>query len=122
MPSRCLYPRKAVEWENLTVDVATNQETPASINWEQTDLYRFFARLFARPSRECFEFLAQPAIAGHLRELGQYLGCHEKVPEFKHRKRPQLVGSVTCGKRSNKIPPAPASAPSQSAGPLFGPR
>jgi len=63
------------------LDVATNQRAAAQMNWKQTDLYRFFARLFAPPSRDCFEFLAQPFISEELQDLARYLGCHD-VPEF----------------------------------------
>jgi len=64
------------------LDVATHQHTAASMNWEQIDLYRFFARIFSPPSQECYEFLAQPSISADLRDLAQYLGGDEKVAEF----------------------------------------
>src|SRR5215467_4172342 len=64
------------------LDIAAERETAASMNWAQTDLYRFFARLFAPPSRECFEFLAQPSISEDLKELANYLDCDEKVAGF----------------------------------------
>jgi DMSO reductase family type II enzyme chaperone len=64
------------------LEIATDEQTAAPMNWEQTDLYRFLARLFAPPTRECFEFLAQPSVTKDLRDLGHYLACDEEVPEF----------------------------------------
>jgi len=64
------------------LDVASDQHTTASMNWEQIDLYRFFARMFSPPSRECFEFLTQPSISQDLRALAQHLGCDEEISEF----------------------------------------
>ena len=64
------------------LDCATHQQTAVSMNWEQTDLYRFFARVFAPPSRDCFDFLAKPSVAEGLRDLGNHLGFDEEVPEF----------------------------------------
>jgi len=64
------------------LDVATDQHIAASMNWEQTDLYRFFARVFSPPSHECFGFLAQPSISEDLRHLARYLGCDEGLAEF----------------------------------------
>jgi len=64
------------------LDCATNQQTAVSMNWEQTDLYRFFARVFAPPSQDCFEFLATPSAAEDFGNLWNYLGCDEEVPEF----------------------------------------
>jgi len=52
------------------LNCATNRQTAVSMNWEQTDLYRFFAHVFAPPSRDCFEFLARPSLAEDLRALG----------------------------------------------------
>ncbi len=57
-------------------------EQMASVNWEDTDLYRFFAHVFAPPSKECFEFLARPSVAEDLRNLAQYLDCKGEAPEF----------------------------------------
>ncbi len=52
------------------------------IDWGQTDLYRFFARVFAAPTRELFDFLAQPAASGILQALWDHLGCQGKFPGF----------------------------------------
>jgi len=64
------------------LDRATNQQTAVSMNWEQTDLYRFFARVFAPPSRDCFEFLARPSVSEELSDLWHSLGYEGEVPEF----------------------------------------
>ncbi len=53
-----------------------------AMNWEDTDLYRFFARIFAPPSKECFEFLARPAVFEDLKNLGRGLGCKNEQVEF----------------------------------------
>ena len=42
----------------------------ADVRDGQTDLYRWFAVLLAPPSRECFDFLSQPAVARGLEDLG----------------------------------------------------
>ncbi len=52
------------------------------MDWQQTDLYRFFARVFGPPTHECFEFLAQPSAHQALRELWQHLGCEGEFPGF----------------------------------------
>lgn len=61
---------------------AINQQTPVPINWEQIDLYRFFARVFAPPSQECFAFLAEPTTADDLRGLSKYVGYKNESAEF----------------------------------------
>lgn len=57
-------------------------EQMASVNWEDTDLYRFFARVFAPPSKEYFEFLARPSVSEDLRSLACYMECKNEIPEF----------------------------------------
>ena len=64
------------------LDVATDPPTATSIDWEQTDLYRFFARVFAPPSRECFDLLAQQSVSGDLQTLWRHLGCKGEPPGF----------------------------------------
>ena len=64
------------------LDVATDQQAVMPMHWEHTDLYRFFARVFAGPSRECFEFLACPSVSERLRDLGRYLGRKDEIPKF----------------------------------------
>lgn len=51
-------------------------------DWQDIDLYRFFALVFAPPSRECFELLSQPEMPEALQELWQRLGCEGKFPGF----------------------------------------
>jgi DMSO reductase family type II enzyme chaperone len=63
-------------------DVAIDQLTAVRTNWEQTDLYRFFALVFASPTQECYRFLARPSARDDLRDLWLYLRCKGEVPEF----------------------------------------
>jgi DMSO reductase family type II enzyme chaperone len=57
--------------------------TPAlSIDWRQTDLYRFFALVFGPPNREGFDFLSQPSARTKLLDLWKYLGCEGTFPVF----------------------------------------
>lgn len=62
--------------------VAVNQQVAARIDWQQTDLYRFFAHAFGPPTHECFEFLAQPCAQESLHDLWKYLECKGDFPEF----------------------------------------
>ena len=52
------------------------------VDWDQVDLYRFFAFVFAPPSHECFNFLSQPSAISALRGLWDRLGCEGEFPEF----------------------------------------
>jgi DMSO reductase family type II enzyme chaperone len=61
---------------------AADETTGALIDWQQTDLYRFFAIVFAPPSRQCFEVLSQPALPEGLRNLWQRLACEGEFPGF----------------------------------------
>jgi DMSO reductase family type II enzyme chaperone len=62
--------------------IAGDENAVASIDWQQNDLYRFFAFVFAAPTRECFERLAQPGLAGALRDLWKRLECEGEFPGF----------------------------------------
>ncbi|MBZ5681080.1 MAG: molecular chaperone TorD family protein [Acidobacteriia bacterium] len=57
-----------------------NAVTPAE--WQRTDLYRFFAWVFARPTRECFNFLSQPAAPESLRNLWKQIARDGDFPAF----------------------------------------
>ena len=61
---------------------AADETTGAPIDWQQNDLYRFFAFVFAPPSRQCFELLSQPALPDALRTLWQRLSCEGEFPGF----------------------------------------
>ena len=54
----------------------------ATVDWQQTDLYRFFALAFAPPTRECFELFSQPAMPDALRSLWEHLQCEGEFPGF----------------------------------------
>jgi DMSO reductase family type II enzyme chaperone len=62
--------------------VAADEQVDKPMDWQQTDLYRFFARVFGPPTHECFEFLAQPSAHKSLRDLWHYVECKGQFPEF----------------------------------------
>lgn len=62
--------------------VAPHENAVASIDWQQNDLYRFFAVVFAPPTRECFDLLSQPGMAKALRNLWMQLECEGESPGF----------------------------------------
>jgi DMSO reductase family type II enzyme chaperone len=62
--------------------IAADETAIALIDWQQIDLYRFFAFVFAPPSRQCFELLSQPALPEALQNLWQRLACEGEVPGF----------------------------------------
>jgi DMSO reductase family type II enzyme chaperone len=59
-----------------------NENVVTPTEWQQTDPYRFFALVFARPTPECFTFLSQPATRGLLRNLWKQLACGGEFPGF----------------------------------------
>lgn len=67
---------------NTSQGLAIAGETAAAIDWGQTDLYRFFAFVFAPPSRERFLLLSQPAWPASLRDLWRRLECAGEFPGF----------------------------------------
>jgi DMSO reductase family type II enzyme chaperone len=62
--------------------IAADENAVTPIDWQQTDLYRFFAMVFAPPAHECFNFLAQPAVPVALSELWKRLECGGEFPGF----------------------------------------
>ncbi len=62
--------------------VAADEQVAVLTDWQQIDLYRFFARVFGPPSHECFEFLSRRSTSEALRDLWRHLGCAGEVPEF----------------------------------------
>jgi DMSO reductase family type II enzyme chaperone len=67
----------------VTTDLdAIGGEATAGIDWEQTDLYRFFAFALASPTRERFAFLSQAALPAALRTLWSRLECGGTYPGF----------------------------------------
>ena len=62
--------------------IAPEQNAVNSIDWQQNDLYRFFAFVFAPPTRECFDLLSQPALPEALQNLWEQLGCEGEFTEF----------------------------------------
>jgi DMSO reductase family type II enzyme chaperone len=61
---------------------APDENARTSIDWQQNDLYRFFAFVFAQPMRECFDLLSQPDLPDALRNLWRQLGCEGGYPGF----------------------------------------
>ncbi|HZQ70059.1 MAG TPA: molecular chaperone TorD family protein [Terriglobales bacterium] len=62
--------------------IAPEGKTVVSIDWQQNDLYRFFAFIFAPPTRECFDLLSQPDLPDGLRDLWKHLRCEGDFPGF----------------------------------------
>ena len=62
--------------------IAPDEKAVASIDWQQTDLYRFFAFVFAPPTRECFDLLSQPGLSQALQHLWSELKCEGEYPGF----------------------------------------
>jgi DMSO reductase family type II enzyme chaperone len=62
--------------------IAVDENAVTPIDWQQHDLYRFFAFVFAPPSRQCFNLLSQPALPEALRNLWKRLACKGEFPGF----------------------------------------
>lgn len=62
--------------------IAPDENAVALIDWQQNDLYRFFAFVFAPPTRECFELLSQPGLPEALRDLWKHLRYEGEYPGF----------------------------------------
>ncbi|HLM79313.1 MAG TPA: molecular chaperone TorD family protein [Terriglobales bacterium] len=62
--------------------IAPDENAVNSIDWQQNDLYRFFAFVFAPPARECFDLLSLPSLPEALRDLWKQLGCEGEFPGF----------------------------------------
>ena len=62
--------------------IAPDENAVTSIDWQQNDLYRFFAFVFAPPARECFDLLSQPGLPEALRNLWKQLECEAEFPGF----------------------------------------
>jgi DMSO reductase family type II enzyme chaperone len=62
--------------------IAPAENAVNSIDWQQNDLYRFFAAVFAPPTHECFDLLSRPSLPEALRDLWKQLGCEGEYPGF----------------------------------------
>ena len=62
--------------------IAPDENALASIDWQQNDLYRFFAFVFAPPTHECFDLMSRPSFPGALRNLWKHLRCEGEFPGF----------------------------------------
>jgi len=57
----------------MTAAVETSQ--PSIIDWNQTDLYRFFAFAFGPPTQDRHRWFSQPGVQAALAELWRQLSC-----------------------------------------------
>jgi DMSO reductase family type II enzyme chaperone len=62
--------------------MAADENALAPIDWQQNDLYRFFAFVLAQPTRDCFDLLSQPGLPKALQILWKQLGCEGDFPGF----------------------------------------
>lgn len=62
--------------------MVADENEVTSIDWQQNDLYRFFAFVFAPPTRECFNLLSQPVLPEALQNLWRRLGCTGEFTGF----------------------------------------
>jgi DMSO reductase family type II enzyme chaperone len=62
--------------------VASESHACVNVDWASLDLYRFFAFVFAPPSLERFNILAQPALKDSLAGLWKQLRCAGDFPDF----------------------------------------
>lgn len=62
--------------------IAPEDTAVTSIDWQQNDLYRFFAFVFAPPTRACFNLLSQPNLPEALQNLWKQLECEGEFPGF----------------------------------------
>jgi len=62
--------------------VASESHASVKLAWAGLDLYRFFAFVFAPPSPERFDTLAQPALKDSLAGLWGRLRCTGTFPDF----------------------------------------
>jgi DMSO reductase family type II enzyme chaperone len=62
--------------------IAPDKRAVSLIDWQYNDLYRFFAFVFAPPTREHFDLLSEPGLPEALRNLWKQLGCEGEFPGF----------------------------------------
>ena len=62
--------------------VPPSEDPVNSIDWQQNDLYRFFALVFGPPTRERFELMSQPGLPEALRNLWKQLEPEGEFPGF----------------------------------------
>jgi DMSO reductase family type II enzyme chaperone len=66
----------------MLTKIAPDGNAVSPIDWPQNDLYRFFAFVFAPPTRQCFDLLSQPGLPEALQNLWTLLGCDGEFPGF----------------------------------------
>lgn len=59
--------------------IAPDKNAVSLIDWQQNDLYRFFAFVFAPPTRECFDLLSQPGLAGGTTKSMEGVGVRRHI-------------------------------------------
>lgn len=62
--------------------ITAEENAITAIDWQQNDLYRFFAHVFSPPTRRCFNLLSQPAVSLALHDLWKRLECEGNFPGF----------------------------------------
>jgi DMSO reductase family type II enzyme chaperone len=62
--------------------IAPDKNAVSLIDWQHNDLYRFFAFVFAPPTRKYFDLLSEPGLPEALRNLWKQLGCGGEFPGF----------------------------------------
>ena len=62
--------------------IAPDKSAVSLIDWQHNDLYRFFAFVFAPPTRQCFDLLSQPGLPEALRNLWKQLKCEGEYQAF----------------------------------------
>lgn len=62
--------------------ITTGRKMVPRIDWQQTDLYRFFASVFGPPTHEYFNLLSHPAMPKALEDLWRSLECEGEFPGF----------------------------------------
>ena len=61
---------------------AVEIDPPRIIDWNQIDLYRFFAFTFGAPTAERHRWFSQEGVAGALAELWRQISCEGPFPGF----------------------------------------
>jgi DMSO reductase family type II enzyme chaperone len=64
------------------ITINAERNTAGAVDWQQTDLYRFFALVFSPPTRGCFDFLSLPSAPLALGNLWKHLGGEGEFPSF----------------------------------------
>jgi len=78
----------------VVMDTIAQEDNTSRVDWRQTDLYRFFALVFAPPTHECFNFLSHPSAPTALFGLWKCLECDGEFPGIEWFPRYELYESA----------------------------